>query len=116
MNKQLKYLLTSAIIIFAFMIYFTHSFASGLKLGIAAIMLWLIPGYTLLHLLIKDMEELNKIILGVFIGFGFTALVLYYLNVIGFTSIKPLFSYGIGIVCLLILVVKNFKKTQRQES
>ena len=110
----MKYLGGAAAIILVLLMYFTGSLAEGLKLGAAVILLWLIPGYVLLNFLLKDLSELEKVILGFFVGFGATALLLYYLNVLGFASITPVFSYGIGIVSLAVLVLEKFKRTPQQ--
>lgn len=113
---NLRYLGGAALLIFALLTYFTRSFAEGIKLGLAVILLWLIPGYVLLHFILRDIEELEKIILGFFVGFGITPLFLYYMNVIGIASIKPLFSYGIGMICLGVIVLENFKRSPQKDS
>lgn len=111
---NIRYLSGAAVIIFAFLIFFTRSFTDGIKLGAAAILLWLIPGYVILHYLFNDLAELEKVILALFVGFGATALILYYLNVIGLKSITPIFSYGIGILSLAALVLARIKSNPQK--
>lgn len=110
---SLKYLAGAGIAILALTSYFSASISQGFMLGISLIMLSLIPGYTLLTFFMKDLEELNKTILGFFIGLSLTAIILYYLNFFGIQSIRPLFSYGIGILCLVTLIVKKFKQLKQ---
>ena len=113
---NLKCLAGAGIAILGFSAYFAGSVSKGLLPGISLIMLVLVPGYTLLDFLMKDLEELDKTILGFFIGLGFTAMVLYYLNFIGIASIRPVFSYGIGIICLGAIILERFKRRQKQAS
>ncbi|MEM4240129.1 MAG: hypothetical protein QXM31_02220 [Candidatus Woesearchaeota archaeon] len=107
---SLKYLAGAGIAILALASYFSGSISAGFMLGISLIMTGLIPGYTLLTFLVKDLEELEKVILGFFIGLCSTAMILYYLNFISIASIKPVFSYAIGIICVAILVMKKLKQ------
>ncbi len=107
---SLKYIAGAGIAVLALTTYFSGSISEGFMLGISLIMLGLIPGYTLLTFLMKDLEELEKTILGFFIGICSTAILLYYLNFLGIASIKPAFSYGIGIICLALLIFKTIKR------
>lgn len=104
-----KYLGSAALVLFAVFAYFARSIGDGLQLSIAAVLVWLIPGYTLLHVL-TDLDELEKVVLGFFLGFGLTPLVLYWLNVLGIPSITPVFGYGVGVLCLGVLVFTKFKR------
>ena len=110
---SLKYLAGAGIAVLALTTYFSGSISEGFMLGISLVMLGLIPGYTLLTFLMKDLEELEKTVLGFFIGICSTAMLLYYLNFIGIASIKPVFSYSIGIICLALLAVKKFKQPKK---
>ncbi len=116
MNKKIKSLVCAAIVVLALMIFFTRSLGEAVGLAAAVVFIWVIPGYALIHFLLKDgLDELEKVLLGTFMGFGAASFVLYYLNLFGFSSIKPFFGYAIGLVCAALLFYENFKKLGKSE-
>ncbi|MEM4247535.1 MAG: hypothetical protein QXR48_01650 [Candidatus Woesearchaeota archaeon] len=101
--KLLKYIFGTVILILALMMYFTRSAGDALRLTLTLAGIWLLPGVALVHLLMPDLHELEKIIIGFFLGSSIVALILYFPSLIGIPSIRPVLGYALGIIGLVVL-------------
>ncbi len=109
--SDLKYVGLAMLVVLLVLTYFMGSFNGAVMLSLAVFFIWFMPGYVLIHFFVKDINCVEKVILGFFIGFGLNALILYYLNLLGFMVVSSFFAYLIGIMAVCVLILeKVFKR------
>ncbi len=101
--KLLKHVCGTALVILALLWYFTRSAGEAFRLTLALTGIWLLPGTALVHVLLPDLHELEKVVLGLFLGSSIVALILYFPSLLGFSSIRPMFGYALGIIGLIVI-------------
>jgi uncharacterized membrane protein len=110
MKRVLQTLGAASAIILMLVWSFTRTPGEAFGITIAAVMLWLVPGYTLVHFTVKDLKEYEKVVIGIFMGYGLTAWLLYYPNFFGLPTVRPILGYLIGIACLAALLLIESRK------
>jgi uncharacterized membrane protein len=78
----------------------------------AIIFIWLIPGYTAVRYAMPDLDDIEMIVLGLFAGYGLTAFILYFPNIFGLGTIRPLFGYIVSFVCIILLYFSQKNKKE----